>query len=144
MQKGSRVPATVAANGRGGPEVQRLWLRPTKLHFPCKIDYGGNLNMVIVETNKRWLGNDQLGTPLKIRKVEQVKGKYGPEIELTLADEYDMEFRTGCFGENVYMKLTTLRYVNVLPTWNYVSMISKRSRKMSGTWLGKYKRDANR
>jgi len=57
--------------------------------------------MVIVETNKRWLGNDQLGTPLRIRKVEQVKGKYGPEIELTLADEYDMEFRTGCFGENL-------------------------------------------
>jgi len=57
--------------------------------------------MVIVEKQMKWAGDGQLDEPLRITSAYSIKGKYGPEIELTVADQFDIEYRTGCYGANL-------------------------------------------
>jgi len=55
--------------------------------------------MVLIQISVPWLREEHLERPLEITKVNEVKGKFGPEIELEAKCGSDT-VRFSCYGKN--------------------------------------------
>ena len=62
--------------------------------------------MVIAQYRLPWFSDDQLGVPMEIHKVNEVKGKFGPEIELELQDPHYKFCKVSCYGQNLNALIT--------------------------------------